>query len=57
MHDEIDGRLWIENGKHLSDEIARFARGVRTVLARLHRIDWDAPWRSNAASRARPGQA
>jgi hypothetical protein len=53
MRDEIDGRMWAEH------HVAEFFTAARTALARLHDLQWDAPWRRDGTlpKITRPGQA
>ena len=57
MRDEIDGRLWDAHGAALTESLHAFFVAVGAALARLHRWDWEAPWRGAAARRSRIGQA
>jgi len=44
MHDEIDGRLWIEHGPKLTATMARLWDVIRVSLDRIHKAQFDAPW-------------
>ncbi len=57
MRDEIDGRLWAAHGHNFSDDLHKILVSAGKALARLHRIEWDAPWRRASAPGSRPGQA
>ncbi len=57
MRDEIDGRLWNEHGHAFSESLHGLVVAAGAALRRLHRFDWDAPWRRAPAGRSRAGQA
>ena len=46
MRDEMDARLWVEHGQGWSDFVARIANDLGVALKALHRIEFDAPWRT-----------
>lgn len=45
MRDEIESRLWVEHGDGWSNFVHDVAGGIADVMRRLHRIEFDAPWR------------
>jgi hypothetical protein len=62
MRDEMDARIWVDNHQAFSDTVGNFfgsARdffaGVGLALRKLNQIEFDAPWRRDAAHG--PGQA
>ena len=57
MRDEMDGRLWDAHGQQFSQDLHNVFVAARAALARLHRLEWDAPWRRAAARHSRVGQA
>ncbi|HEX8666865.1 MAG TPA: hypothetical protein VF727_00655 [Allosphingosinicella sp.] len=59
MRDEIDGRMWAEHHDAFARNVAEFFTAARTALARLHALQWDAPWRRDGRlpKITRPGQA
>ena len=50
MRDYIDGRLWAEHGHIFSQQAAELIDSVMLVFCRLQRIEFDAPWRTDAPS-------
>lgn len=48
MHDEIDGRLWIEHGSKLTRMLGKLWDVISVSLARVHREHFDAPWHDDA---------
>jgi hypothetical protein len=52
MRDEIDGRMWVEHHDAFSRSIAELFAAIKPGLARLHAIEWDAPWRRRGAGQA-----
>ena len=50
MRDEIDGRLWVEHGHQFSEDLHRFFARVKLTLERLAAIQFEAPWRRDAAA-------
>ena len=45
MRDLIEARLWADHGHQFSEDLHRLFVGTRDALARLHELQWDAPWR------------
>jgi hypothetical protein len=59
MRDEMDARLWVDHHQAFSDSVGRLADAVGNVFAaigvalrKLNQIEFDAPWRRDAAHRA-----
>ena len=52
MRDEIDGRLWEQHHGAFSDGISQLVDQIRVSLRRLHRLQFDAPWRHGDAKEA-----
>ena len=46
MRDQIEARLWADHGHQFSLDLHRLFVGAGDAFARLHAIQWDAPWRS-----------
>jgi hypothetical protein len=46
MRDEMEARLWVEHGRDWSDFVARIVSDMKVALKALHRLEFDAPWRS-----------
>lgn len=44
MHDEIDGRLWIEHGPKLTESLSKAWDVIAVSLTRVHAEHFDAPW-------------
>jgi hypothetical protein len=58
MRDEFDGRLWDANHDRFSADLDTLFKKIGETFARLHRIQWSAPWRNDALPAARrTGQA
>jgi hypothetical protein len=55
MRDEMDARLWVEHHEQFSSGLADLFAKAREGLARLNAIQFDAPWKRDAARG--PGQA
>ena len=59
MRDEMDARIWNEHHEAFSQSIdalvgrvkAAFA-ALKPALTRIHRFEWDAPWRGKNAGQA-----
>ena len=56
MRDEMDARLWVDHHQAFSDSVGRLADAVGSFLAtigvalrKLNQIEFDAPWRRDAA--------
>jgi hypothetical protein len=45
MRDHIEARLWANHGHQFSEDLHRLFAGTRDAFARLHALNWDAPWR------------
>lgn len=58
MRDEMDGRIWVEHHQAFSEDLAKFFAGIAAAVGtgfrRLNEIEFDAPWKRDAAG---PGQA
>ena len=48
MRDEIDSRLWLENGSAFTEDLARLFSLAGEALRRLTEIQYRAPWRGEA---------
>ena len=58
MRDEIFARTWEAGHDRFSADLHALFVKIGDILARLHRINWSAPWRTEAGYRAgRIGQA
>ena len=55
MRDEMDARIWVDNHQAFSDAVGNFFAGIGLALRKLNQIEFDAPWRRDAAHG--PGQA
>ncbi len=60
MRDEMDARLWVEHHAEFSRSLDQlFARlklafaGIKPALDRIHRFEFDAPWRHDGRAGAR----
>jgi hypothetical protein len=54
MRDEMDSRIWVEHHEAFSEAVGNFFAAAGLALKKLHEIQFDAPWRRDAAG---PGQA
>jgi hypothetical protein len=59
MRDEMDARIWVEHGAEFSEGLHSFflrvGAAIRDMMERLHRYNFDAPWKHEGFSG--PGQA
>jgi hypothetical protein len=49
MRDEIDARLWVDHHQAFSEAVANLFAAAGLALKKLHQIQFDAPWRRDAA--------
>jgi hypothetical protein len=45
MRDEMDARIWAEHHQDFSNLVAGAIAAIGPALRRLHRMEFDQPWR------------
>jgi hypothetical protein len=57
MIDNSESRMWADHGHQFSDQVANAFSKAFLAFERLHAIQFDAPWQSQARRGRRTGRA